>query len=60
MLNFSNIYFFVLVSEGSETRLPKPGGEEIKVKLSFIMATGDIYVRKELEERNTNSEVRII
>ena len=49
--------FCVSVSEGSKTRLPKTGGEEIKVTLSFIMSTGDIYVRKEGESKNRNDEI---
>ena len=54
-----NFYFSPPVSEGSETRLPKPGQEEIKVTLSFIMASGDIYVRKEAEAKIRNSQVII-
>ena len=55
-----SILFSSPVSEGSETRLPKPGGEEINVTLSFIMASGDIYVRKEAEAKPRNSEVIIL
>ena len=47
------------VSEGSETRLPKPGGEEVDVRVSFIMESGDIYVRKEGEVKDGEKEVTL-
>jgi len=56
-ININQKLIELIVSEGSETRLPKPGGEEIMVTLSFIMATGDIYVRKEGEANNRHDEV---
>ena len=46
------------VSEGSESRLPNPGAEEILVTLSFIKANGDVYVRKQNEDSEQQSEVK--
>ena len=38
---------FFAVKENSHSKLPKPGGEEIKVTVPVIMSNGDLYVRKE-------------
>jgi len=56
-LNINQKLIEMIVSEGSETRLPKAGMEEINVRVTFIMATGDIYVRKEVDEKSSNREI---
>jgi len=55
-ININQKLIELIVSEGSETRLPKPGGEEVDVRVSFIMESGDIYVRKEGEVKDGEKE----
>ena len=55
-----NLNFSPPVSEGSETPLPTPGGQEIQVTLSFIMVSGEIHVRKETEAKTRSSKVIIL
>jgi len=55
-ININQKLIELIVSEGSETRLPKPGGEEVDVRVSFIMESGDIYVRKEGEVKEGRKE----
>ena len=46
------------VQQNSQSKLPKPGAEEIKVIVPFIHSNGDLYVQKEVE-RNQPLSVSI-
>ena len=43
------------VKENSHSKLPKAGGEEIKVTVPIIMSNGDLYVRKETDTNKPNT-----
>ena len=47
------------VKENSYSKLPKAGGEEIKVTVPIIMSNGDLYVRKETDTNKPNTVSKV-
>ena len=47
------------VKENSHSKLPKAGGEEIKVTVPIIMSNGDLYVRKESDTNKSNTVSKV-
>ena len=51
---------FIIVKENSYSKLPKPGGEEIKVTVPVIMSNGDMYVRKEVDTQQPSKVSNVL
>jgi len=55
-ININQKLIEFIVKENSHSKLPKPGGEEIKVTVPAIMSNGDLCVRK-LQDTSSSSMV---
>jgi len=53
-ININQKLIEFIVKENSHSKLPKPGGEEIKVTVPVIMSNGDLYVRKEADTQQAS------
>jgi len=54
-ININQKLIEFIVKENSHSKLPKAGGEEIKVTVPIIMSNGDLYVRKESDTNKSNT-----